>query len=265
MNTTEIQNLDPMYWGKIFTNPLVGPFVAGGCAGALEATCTHPTTIWRYCKQLNKPLPDSFKGFYKGLSVNMGAMIPFFSTLVGVNALAKNQLNSLSDVNNAFSNKLGSALFAAVAGSLILNPTEVTLIQQRALNEKDLTSVAKKIFKEAGFKGFYKALTPAFLRNTIYSMGIHMLPKEGSDFQRVAMSGLAGLFGGAISQPFDVVNTRMKRNITSPTSMFGMMKEIFKNEGWKEFYRASVPRLARTGGGSAVVTFALDSLMNKKN
>lgn len=129
----------------------------------------------------------------------------------------------------------------------------------------------------AGLSGLYKGLTTTILKQSS-NQSVRLCVIESCRHKYTALQGngaktptwLVGVFGvfaGIISAyanaPIDVVKTRMQgldshRYCTS----WDCARQMYRNEGWRAFYKGTVPRLARVTTESAITFMAYDAIMN---
>lgn len=179
---------------------------------------------------------NGMRGFLRGLGPNIATYPIFWAFFFQ----SKNS-NMYPKTGNMYVDKFSSSFLAAAIGSTVANPLFVmkTRIHTNETNIKYKT-LAKTIYKEAGWKGFYKGLG-ATLANNI-KMGIQFpmyeVLKEKTDnvllSSMVAKSVCSGVF-----YPFERLRT-LQRNAESKMPMIKSLKNIFVNEGLIGLYRGAI-------------------------
>lgn len=247
------------------------PFVFGAVAGFVETTFMYPTVVWGLSRQLKKPLPSTWKGFYQGYSANLMVMVPTFATLIGTSAYLKEraykrQGERKMDPVTALKISFISALFATV----YMNPVEVMTVKQRINPTHTMRDVAKKVIVEEGLRTFYRGFTVATGRNFLYSLGMNFAPtlfqtkEHKSDLMFLFVAtALAGGVAGISSQPLHVLNAKIKAG-TKPQSALLLAKELHKTEGAKALVKGAVPRMCRTGFGSGILVSVYTFLQKRE-
>lgn len=125
--------------------------------------------------------------------------------------------------------------------------------------------VAKEIHLEKGFKGFYRGLDSALLRQAVYAslrIGIYfnlndwLIARNNGETPGAGQKALASLFAGAvgsaIANPCDLALVRMQADQTLPEAerrnyrhVFHAFQTILKEEGFLDLYRGCAPTVAR--------------------
>lgn len=113
-----------------------------------------------------------------------------------------------------------------------------------------------QIFREEGIRGAFKGVGPALLTVPIFwavywpiynkmKLNFHQFHPELPLYISHLLSAIsAGAVGDIITNPFWVTRTRLQtlsmhkdRNIAANISSFDMMRTIYRDEGWKAFYK----------------------------
>lgn len=114
-----------------------------------------------------------------------------------------------------------------------------------------LVSMGVKVFKTDGILGLYNGLSASILRQLTYSLtrfGIYETVKkellaknDGAPmpfYQKVLVAGFAGMSGGFVGTPADLVNVRMQNDVKLPKDQrrnykhgFDGLWQVYKNEG----------------------------------
>ncbi|KAM7360005.1 mitochondrial dicarboxylate carrier-like [Cochliomyia hominivorax] len=130
-------------------------------------------------------------------------------------------------------------------------------LQTQQLPKKSLMETVGHIYVVGGFKGFYRGMSASLLRQLTYTttrFGIYESGKLYIDVHNIsetlALASFAGLCGGIVGVPTDMVNVRMQNDLKLPKEKQRGYKHVFdglyrvtKEEGVKSLFN----------GGSAAV------------
>lgn len=107
-----------------------------------------------------------------------------------------------------------------------------------------------KLANEEGFDSLYRGLAPVLqslsVSNFVYFYTFHALRRtasKSSALQDLMFGITAGSINVLLTSPLWVVNTRMKLDKNSYTSLFGGLVELAKNEGAKGLWSGTIPSL----------------------
>lgn len=148
---------------------------------------------------------------------------------------------------------LFSMFMAGVAGCItvtFIHPIDVvkTWIQASKSDKKlGVFDAVRAINSASGWKGFYKGLTAAYMRESVYTstrIGLYEHAKHwvgagktATIWQKLAAGAISGALGSIVGNPFDVLKTRMMADKTSSRSVFSHISEVRSNQGLTGFYR----------------------------
>ncbi len=154
----------------------------------------------------------------------------------------------------------------------VIQPIDMVKVRIQLKSEAKASSlspftIAREIYaNEGGYKGFYKGLDSALLRQAVYAtlrLGIYFnmsdYVKENinggknlSTFQKTYCSLTAGAIGSFIGNPFDLVLVRIQSDSTLPEaerrnykSVFDAMNRIIKQEGVTSLWNGVSPTIMR--------------------
>lgn len=152
---------------------------------------------------------------------------------------------------------------AGFSQSFLTGPGELIKIrlQTDKLNKSSL-DVIKKLIKTSGIKGLFRGYTATCFREipafgSYFTSYYTMIDLMGDKFGEILPSFIAGGFAGAISwgvvYPIDIAKTIIQMSETSSTSTFHILKEYYKNHGWRSLYRGLGTTVVRSLPVNAVV------------
>nr|AKN21599.1 slc25a-31 [Schmidtea mediterranea] len=141
---------------------------------------------------------------------------------------------------------LSSAL--AISATHPLDLIKVHL-QTQQKKEFGFLRMGMNVIKHDGFLALYSGISASFIRQIFYSFprfGIYEIYKNNLDkskkiklYEQIAVSGFAGLVGGVIGNPFDVLNVRMQNDVKLPLDqrrnynhVFDGFFKVIKSEGF---------------------------------
>ncbi|XP_059169022.1 mitochondrial dicarboxylate carrier-like [Physella acuta] len=264
-----------------------GRWYFGGTASAMAACCTHPLDLLKVHLQTQQGSKvtslqmavkvvknDGVLGLYNGLSASVCRQLTYSMTRFAIYETVKTSLTK-DGRNMPFYEKVGLAAFAGAAGGFIGTPAD--LINVRMQNDVKLPKEERRNYKHA-IDGLYKVVryegplkafngaTMASTRAVLVTVGQlacydqlkNLLLKSGF-FQdnlvlHLTSSTLAGTIATLLTQPLDVMKTRM---MNAPSgyykSIMSCAVDIGKN-GPTGFFKGFIPAFVRLGPHT-VLTF----------
>jgi solute carrier family 25 protein 38 len=241
-------------------------FFCGSLSGALTSFIVQPLDVIKtnfLTIEGKTTIKKSFKfvlknhgplGFWKGLSPSVTKS--FIGSGISFSLLEKFKIlipKTQSRLSHIIHDSL-SAIFSRTLTTVLLNPLSVVKIRMEAPQTdpyRGMGDALKRIYKEEGFKGYYKGLGPTLLRDlpfsglayTFYRQYHHIFKEMFGDSKFVSMfsGGMAGFTATLITHPFDIIKTRNQFNHISKTEQFRYLgivhafKCIYSNEGLKGF------------------------------
>lgn len=179
-----------------------------------------------------------------------------------------------------------------ITESMILNPFEVVKVCMIADSSrpssdklyKNSLDCAQQIYKQEGFRGFYKGYWATCYRQILFSstyFTTYLYCKEfvipsvlatilvttnvsilSFDHLNHLVSGLfAGVAGSVVNTPMDVVKTKLQQDLTSPSIIAPKAKIhsplqglfiLYQSQGMRGLYAGLIPKLMRAGPGAAI-------------
>ncbi|KAG8176945.1 hypothetical protein JTE90_013622 [Oedothorax gibbosus] len=276
--------------------------LAGGITGGIEICITFPTEYVKTQLQLDersgKPRYNGIadvvkqtvkshgvKGLYRGLSVLIYGSVPKsavrFGTFESLKKQAVDERGNLGPVNRLLCG-LGAGVAEAIFAVTPMETIKVKFINdQQSANPRyrGFLHGVREIIKQQGIRGVYQGVTPTIIKQGS-NQAIRFFVMEslkdwhrGGDPNKKVNKLLVGLFGavaGAASvfgnTPVDVVKTRMQGlEAHKYKNTFHCFLEIAKKEGFKAFYKGTVPRLSRVCLDVAITFMIYDSFMDLFN
>lgn len=234
---------------------------------------------------------EGAKSLWKGLTPFAGNLTLKYFLRFGTNAFFQNLLRDQDGkLNNT--RRMAAGFGAGVTEALlIVTPFEVVKIrlqQQQGTNKAALAytgpiNCASTIVKEEGLRGLWSGASPTVLRNGTNQMclfwaknhmdGVLWGKSEGDTmrlaaWQSMISGGTAAILGPTVTNPFDVIKTRMMAQRKSPggvqyKSFFDALLKIPAQEGVLALYKGLLPRLLRIPPGQAIVWMVSDQVTQR--
>lgn len=221
---------------------------------------------------------------YKGLGAVLGGIVPkmairfaSFETYKG--ALADKTTGKTS-TGMVFIAGLGAGVTEAVA---VVTPMEVVKIRLQAQHHsladpleipqyRNAAHAVYTIVREEGFATLYRGVSLTALRQstnqganfTAYQelkKAAHKFQPELEDlpsYQHMIIGLISGAMGPFSNAPIDTIKTRLQKAVAAPgesafTRITNIAGDMWKQEGYRSFYKGITPRVLRVAPGQAVV------------
>ncbi|KAJ6431812.1 hypothetical protein OIU84_019148 [Salix udensis] len=274
---------------------------AGASAGAIAATFMCPLDVIKTRLQVLGLPPNSgqggsiiissaqhiartegIKGFYRGLSPTIMALLPNWAVFFTVYDQLKGVLsNEDGDSQLSVGANMVAAAGAGAATSIATNPLWVvkTRLQTQGMRQgvvpyKSVLSALRRIKQEEGILGLYSGILPSLagishvaIQFPAYEKIKCYMAKKGNttadnlspgDF--AIASSVSKVLASVLTYPHEVVRSRLQeqghlRNSGAHyAGVVDCIKKVFQKEGFRGFYRGCATNLMRTTP-SAVITF----------
>jgi len=146
-----------------------------------------------------------------------------------------------------------SGSIGGMASVVVGQPFDVVKVrQQMGIGGKTLKSVVSKTWRIEGLRGFFKGMSPPLVAETLYNciyfgaygFAQRQLQPDPTQRMTIPQCALAGSFAGMVCStaisPVDLIKVRLQINQevgTARKTSMGIMKDVWKTEGLKGFYR----------------------------
>lgn len=265
----------------------IGKWYFGGIASAMAACCTHPLDLLKVHLQTNQGpkmgvvqmgvkvvKTDGILGLYNGLSASVLRQLTYSMTRFAIYETVKKELIK-DNRNMPVYEKIALAAFAGASGGLVGTPAD--LINVRMQNDIRLPPTERRNYKHAvdglyrvvRYEGLFKSFNGATMASSRavcvtvgqlagYDTMKNMLLATGFFEDNIRLhltsSTLAGMMATLLTQPLDVMKTRMM-NATPGyyNSIMSCAVDIAK-AGPLGFFKGFVPAFVRLGPHT-VLTF----------
>lgn len=251
------------------TNPVMKAFLAGSLSGTCSTLLFQPLDLVKTRVQQTGPSTslvrvistvvsqDSVRGLWRGLVPSLVRTVPG----VGLYFSSMHQMKtSLCDGRpTALQSALIGSSARALSGSVMIPFTVIkTRFESRAFNYSSTAHALSSILRTEGLRGLTKGLGPTLVRDVPFS-GLYLMfyeqlktwvPEEVSRTQSSAAvhfsCGLvAGLLASLVTQPADVIKTRLQLSSGSGLRLTGAVLQIYRDRGLGGFTTGIVPRSLR--------------------
>lgn len=238
-----------------------------------------------------------FKRFYKGVNVIASGCVPAHACYFSTYEIAKEKFG-IDDGNTHFIVSGCIGALATLSHDAFLTPSDV-IKQRMQLNNLKTFACIKKTIKEEGFKSLYRSYPITILMNVPFAFAIvsanenikvFAKPRESKNpfFMYTACAFAAGMIASVVTNPMDVIKTRLqiqhhcscldegippekcvkpesekiiRQNVVEQTENLIEAKykdfsdvahKIYKTEGIHGFYKGVLPRMCIVAPGVAI-------------
>lgn len=211
---------------------------------------------------------EGFKGLYSGLGPQLIGVAPEKAIKLTVNDLVRGKLTG-KDGKLAVGGEVFAGGMAGGCQVVFTNPLEIVKIRLQVQGEiaKSMENAPRRsalwIIRNLGLVGLYKGASACLLRDVpfsaIYFPAYAHLKKdyfgEGPSKQlnigQLLLAGaIAGIPAAYLTTPCDVIKTRLqveaRKGQTSYNGLMHCAKTVFKEEGFKAFFKGGPARVLRS-------------------
>ncbi|CAG9765094.1 unnamed protein product [Ceutorhynchus assimilis] len=271
-------------------------FTLGSIAGAVGATAVYPIDLVKTRMQnqrtgsfigelMYRNSMDCFKkvirhegvfGLYRGLVPQLLGVAPEKAIKLTVNDFVRDKF---TDKNGRIP-LYGEILSGACAGGsqvIFTNPLEIVKIRLQVAGE--IAGGAKvrawAVVKELGLFGLYKGARACLLRDVPFSAiyfpayahtKASMADESGYNhpLTLLAAGAIAGIPAASLVTPADVIKTRLqvvaRAGQTTYSGVLDATRKIYKEEGFRAFWKGSIARVFRSSPQFGVTLFTYELL-----
>ncbi|KAI9203761.1 mitochondrial carrier domain-containing protein [Polychytrium aggregatum] len=231
---------------------------------------------------------EGFFALYKGLGAVMTGIIP----KIGIRFTSFEQYKQLLADKNGKTNTGGIFLAGLGAGItesvLVVTPMDVIKIRLQAQRNsmmdpldvpkyKNALHCALVMIREEGVGSLYKGLGLTALRQatnqgvnfTVYQFIKKNLTEMQPDrngnlpqYQTLLAGIVSGACGPLFNNPIDTIKTRIQKNPSNEKGwqrFVNVTAGIYRNEGWRAFYKGVIPRVLRVAPGQGISFMVYES------
>ncbi|KAI3380541.1 hypothetical protein SNEBB_010552 [Seison nebaliae] len=270
--------------------------VAGAMAGAASRTITAPLDRIRIFQQVygernivqtgRRLLKDAgLRSLWRGNFISVLKMMPESAIKFGTYEMVKQSIedylwtpleNDVTYINQnshlSHPMKLGAGAFAGFLAQTTIYPLEVIKTRLALANKRDVREIVKEIYKNGGFRNFYRGYTI----NTLgvipyaavdfwsYETLREFYVKLVNDYERppmhiiLALGNISAVFGMYVAFPFYVIRTRKQSSFFYKNSIIDIMSNIYQKHGFRGFWLGSKANLFKILPAAIVGIFTFD-------
>lgn len=150
---------------------------------------------------------------------------------------------------------------ASSAAACITHPLDLIKVHLQTQQEKKMSfyETTREVIKKGGASALYTGLTASLLRQLTYAttrLGMYEVGKQNmrrdTPLNRILLACFAGLCGGFVGTPADLVNVRMQNDIKLPpdkrrnykNAIDGLIR-VFREEGLRRMFSGASAAIAR--------------------
>ncbi|KAJ1721335.1 mitochondrial aspartate-glutamate transporter agc1 [Coemansia erecta] len=211
-------------------------------------------------------------GLYRGLGPQLVGVAPEKAIKLTVNDFVRARLTDKDTGKIAFASELIAGGTAGASQVVFTNPLEIVKIRLQIQGEmlKETTGAAAPIarrgavtiIKELGLLGLYKGASACLLRDVpfsaiYFSCYSHLKKDVFREGERqlgivdlLLAGAIAGMPAAYLTTPADVIKTRLqvvaKKGETVYNGLFDAARKIYKEEGFKAFFKGGPARIVRS-------------------
>jgi len=238
---------------------------------------------------------EGVTGLWRGIGPMLVGVLPARASWFASYQFSKREIgsrNSLPDTQVHFISAVIAGLtVATITSPIFMVKTRMQLqssAQQSSLKYKNSLDCTKRIFREEGFRGFYKGLTASYvgvsessLQMVLYERFKYMTQKRLFETQsgqyedirnvklgpvdQIAVGSIAKLIASAATYPHEVVRTRLREqrsgDIAKYRGVFQGIAVVAREEGLAGLYGGMAAHLFRVVPNAAIVFFVYESVM----
>jgi len=206
---------------------------------------------------------DNLRSLWRGTTPSLVRTVPG----IGLYFMSIDFLNGLlarppSAVEAAFIGVTARGL-----AGVVLHPMTVvkTRFESGQFKYSSLSRALSDMYYKEGVRGLFKGFTPTVLRDAPYSGLYYMFFSQlKRDDRPVFVCGLsAGLLASLVTQPFDVLKTKMQ--LQNLNNIYAAAVFVFRSKGVNGFFAGTTPRIMRRSLMSALSWTLFDSLTKAVN
>ena len=263
---------------------MVNDAVAGGVAALSSCVLLQPLEVYKTRLQEQGRMPSSVSQYWRGTTATLIRNVPgvalYFTCLQHLRYLSivfdrRIHNGILVDPKTQKMTAVGNLLSgggARVLAGLVLMPLTVvkTMFESDRFKSIDgFFGMFKHVYKQDGFKGFFKGFSVTVLRDAphaaiyvaIYEHTKTLINGHLDSLGTCAMAAIrAGTSATILTQPFDTIKTTIQLN--KYDSVLMALRGIYSGDrgGVLGFYRGTMPRFMRKTLSSAITWTVYESL-----
>ena len=251
---------------------------AGSLGGLLSSVSLQPLDVikTRLQQGTHPSLPAVIKSITQNNILNLwrgtGASVIRSSIGSGLYFLTLNELRSYFGTSST--SNLTTGAFARAAVGTIMMPVTIIKVRYESnfYNYSSLMHAIRDIYGTHGTRGFFYGALATAVRDAPYA-GLYVLVYETlrgqAPSQGVVTNFGAGLVAGfsatVVTNPFDVLRTRMQLKPDQYVSISGTLRKLVSEEGGRSLFDGVGLRIARKSLSSALTWTLYEYVLSRTN
>ncbi len=261
-------------------------YLASITAGTVAGLFTHPIDVWKTRLQTQAWRNSSYLKImssnpYSGVGVGLLSYMPSKAISLGTYGLSKNVLQENFNLSNTSVNIIAGTTASIITATIMCPLYVIKTLKQ--IQQKDGTNampsswnIAKSLWKEGGFKYFYRGLSVSILgssemisqfiiyekfKNSDALSRFNNIIGSDNNFSTSALAGgLSKMTTTVIFYPLDVIRTRMREQ--GNKNVKSVLNCMIKN-GPKSFYNGLFLQICKSSLSSAILFGIYEWSFNK--
>ncbi|XP_046745200.1 mitochondrial glycine transporter-like isoform X2 [Diprion similis] len=258
------------------TQSVLESFIAGSCSGTVSTILFQPLDLIKtrlqskVTRPVGTPSPgildiaiyvirnENVFGLWRGITPSLIRVVPG----VGLYFASLNWLQSTLHLKEPLTSLEAIALgitARSMAGSMLIPVTVVkTRFESGIYKYSSMRSALYAIYKYEGIKGLVCGLVPTLFRDAPFS-GLYLMfythckkaiPQDYKNSSRTtsihfACGLFAGLLASCVTQPADVIKTRMQIYPQEFKTLYTSLVSVYNEHGILGYFKGIVPRMLR--------------------
>lgn len=252
----------------VYTNEQYKIYISS-ISNVVATTMVYPLDTIRIKIHLDKEIHYTFRNLYKGYTSGVLRQLTYSTPNLYMYTSLYSDYKDKHEKEPDFVSKFGFALFAGAVSGVLGTPSEVIMIRDvLSKSNNGIFPISKTIWQKYGPWHFFQGCFPTVIRSAAFNsmrMPLYSEIKPSmsqymeNKFMVHGMSAfISTTVGIIVSNPFDVIKSRMQKRNT------GFMQTFYeiKNMGIQEFYKGFAPNMLKSVPHS-IVSFVLFENLSK--
>lgn len=239
-------------------------------SNVLATSLVYPFDTVRVRMHLDKHIHYALKDLYKGYTAGLFRQLTYSTPNMYIFSTFISNYREKYNEEPKFLDKFSYALISGTVSGFLGTPSEVIMV--RSIVSKSSTGIiqnSRNIYHKYGASHFFSGYFPTVLRSASFNSIRLSLYSElkpyissyynNSLFIHSTSALISTTIGIIVSNPFDVIKSRMQKK---NTSFINTYKDI-KGEGFFHFYKGFTPNMIKSIPHS-IIAFVLFEKMSKQ-
>ena len=234
-----------------------------GTVVAVADSALYPFTFFKSRLHTGTPIPFNPRIWYRGVGMHFASYFPAMQLLFVTENCVSEQLKRSITLSDSQAQTAG---FIMGGGMMALSTCPLELVMVRQSIDKEPLSVRQVVrngWQSHGARGFYRGLMPTVCREVPFCGMVGMAPytkhcfpqsfnERNPQLSSVCADALGGALIGSLTNPFDLVKTRMQTD-AAPMSFREGMRAVYRERGLRGLFKGGSARSAGISGAIVVM------------